>query len=1049
MDGTLLFREDFGGNDPSDPRVSQTPIPGMTYNQLLDDHYDVMRSLCSYLVTKTGYCNGDTSATNLPQNRRSQWHLQDDHTYPNDYTRGYMMEIDGRGDNAVFYTTTIDGLCDGSKLTFSAYVANVMTWGQYVGRPGYYAYPRLKFVLSDPVSNAELATYDTGDIPFDSAFINDYDCWKQSSKWRLVGMNFTVPNGQNRIKLTISNNATGNIGNDFAIDDIEIRLCAPPVTIDGDHEICANSSELLTANFTNDGTFTEPVAYKWLFSPDSLTWVELSETSNVLSNPNVRETDSGWFKVAVAGADNIDRVNCCAMSEPFKLTVKECEEELCMDGTLLFREDFGGNSPDDPDISMETVPGMDNNYHNSGNSKGPGRYTIRKEGWNNGVQWHRQDDHTYFGDKTRGYLLEVDGLGEKVPFYSKTIDGLCAGSKLTFSAYVVNVHYAGQVVYFDNHGYNYVYPRMKFVLKNPETGELLAEKSTGDIQPDWRYGTPETWRYARDNTLSADWQLIGMNFTVPEGVESIQMFIYNDVDHNGSGNDFALDDIEIRLCLPPVTITSPHEVCEGEDYTFTVDFTNDGSMAEPLEYQWYFSNDSNTWAPVIGVTERDWHIPNIQQGSGWFKLAVAGAGNIDRVNCRAMSEPFKLTVKECETPYFIVEQTLSACHEDSVLYRGKKYAAPGYYCDTVEAMNAIDTIYRLTVNDNRSFKDVSLSIMSGSLIPPIGVITESGVYHFTFTNAAGCDSIVTWYVTVTERCIDQREEFYLIGPDQTYYWAGQTLVEAGEYRDTLLHQTNEECDTVVRLHLDILAVDELDWKSDCDGFDLHLNLSDPVEKVRIAFSPEARKAGLRDTILMLHAAQADLHLPNAGAHAGTYSCRVSLMNGYNTLFSAPFDFTLRYPSSVLEQAWNDVLAVLTRDFNGGYEFVAYQWYENGVPLTGETHSYLYKPLVMGGEYSALLTEADGTQRMTCPLIASGQREISLYPLIVPARQVMKCRVPEESEMLLHDALGRIVGYYRLPAGDTQIIAPGTAGVYIARIICLSDNKEHPYKLIVR
>ena len=291
MDGTLLFREDFGGNDPNDPRVGTTPVSGMTYTQLLTDAWRSMGS-GKYLLTKSGYCNGDTSMTNLPQNRGSQWHLQDDHTYPNDKTRGYLLEIDGRGGNSAFYSTTIEGLCEGSRLTFSAYVVNVLTWGLYVGRPGVYAYPRLKFVLTDPSSNAELATYDTGDIPFDSAFINDYKCWQQSAEWRLVGMNFTVPPGQNRIKLTIYNNTTGTTGNDFAIDDIEVRLCAPPVSIEGEAEVCTNSSAFLTTNFTNDGTFAEPLEYKWWFSADSVTWADLSTTTHMLSKLAVQKSDS-------------------------------------------------------------------------------------------------------------------------------------------------------------------------------------------------------------------------------------------------------------------------------------------------------------------------------------------------------------------------------------------------------------------------------------------------------------------------------------------------------------------------------------------------------------------------------------------------------------------------------------------------------------------------------------------------------------------------------------------------------------------------------------
>jgi hypothetical protein len=323
-EGVLLFREDFGGNDPDDPRVSQTPVRGMSYTQLQDDYFGIMRS-GSYLVTKSGYCNGDTTQSNAPQNRRSQWHLQDDHTYPGDYTRGYFLEIDGKGDNASFYSTTIDNLCAGTDLSFIAYVANVMTWGQYVGSPGRYAYPRLRFVLTNPVSGTELGAYDTGEIPFDSTFINDYSCWSQSSKWHQVGMNFTVPEGISSVTLTIYNNSLGTTGNDFAIDDIEIRLCLEPVSIDGNSPACRKKPHSLQAVYDNYGIIETP-EFRWAYSADSINWTVLQTgSSKEYTIPEVHKSDEGWYKVTVANTGNSDYANCRGESEPFKLSTQYCQ----------------------------------------------------------------------------------------------------------------------------------------------------------------------------------------------------------------------------------------------------------------------------------------------------------------------------------------------------------------------------------------------------------------------------------------------------------------------------------------------------------------------------------------------------------------------------------------------------------------------------------------------------------------------------------------------------------------------------------------------------
>ena len=327
MDGTLLFREDFGGNDPSDPVAGTDPVPGMTssYMQIYDTAHCNGRPGCRgmgsgrYLVTKVGYRN--SRGYNY-----SHWFIMDDHTYPNDYSRGYLLEIDGRTDGATIYETTIDGLCEGSRLTFTAYAVNVTTAHSYdVDRNN--GDPQLSFVLADPETGLEITPpYKTGPIPVDRSYKGMPVEWRNSAHWNLVGMNFTVPPGRTAIKLIIKNACMQSNGNDFALDDIEIRLCTPPITIEGETEVCTNTSTTLTANFTNDGTFAEPLAYKWWHSADSVTWTEMSDfNGEILTFSTIQKADSGWYKVAVSGDGNIESVNCRAMSEPFRLRVNECE----------------------------------------------------------------------------------------------------------------------------------------------------------------------------------------------------------------------------------------------------------------------------------------------------------------------------------------------------------------------------------------------------------------------------------------------------------------------------------------------------------------------------------------------------------------------------------------------------------------------------------------------------------------------------------------------------------------------------------------------------
>ena len=59
-----------------------------------------------------------------------------------------------------------------------------------------------------------------------------------------------------------------------------------------------------------------------------------------------------------------------------------------------------------------------------------------------------------------------------------------------------------------------------------------------------------------------------------------------------------------------------------------------------------------------------------------------------------------------------------------------------------------------------------------------------------------------------------------------------------------------------------------------------------------------------------------------------------------------------YPDSVIAQRWNDVLAVRNNEYNGGYDFVAYQWYKNNELIDGATSSILYQDLDFDAKFES-------------------------------------------------------------------------------------------------
>lgn len=70
---------------------------------------------------------------------------------------------------------------------------------------------------------------------------------------------------------------------------------------------------------------------------------------------------------------------------------------------------------------------------------------------------------------------------------------------------------------------------------------------------------------------------------------------------------------------------------------------------------------------------------------------------------------------------------------------------------------------------------------------------------------------------------------------------------------------------------------------------------------------------------------------------------------------------------VLTQRWNDIIAVKNKDYNGGYDFVSFVWYLNGVLLADETKSYIYIPEQFGAGdvYSVTLRDVNGRVYRAC------------------------------------------------------------------------------------
>lgn len=398
----------------------------------------------------------------------------------------------------------------------------------------------------------------------------------------------------------------------------------------------------------------------------------------------------------------------------------------------------------------------------------------------------------------------------------------------------------------------------------------------------------------------------------------------------------------------------------------------------------------------------------------------------------------------------VVEDTVTVCAGESYWWNGMEYSASGVYVDTLQSVNGKDSIIilNLIVLPEVVGVEDSVTICYGETYTWRGVeYSNTGVYRDTLQSAQGCDSVVILNLKVAHSY--SGGDNVSLQPGESYEWRGESYSVPGVYIDKLL--TVDGCDSVFTLTIirRNVVVDAINIAEQCAGtgvLDVEVLLSSGLaDEVSFIFNKDAINAGFVNVRLPY---DEHMQVQYTDVRAGRYKVTVmGLFNG-EKVFEEEKDLIFLYPSTVLMQKWNDVVAVLTHDYNGGYNFVDFQWYKNGVVLSGETRSYIHQPLELGAEYSALLTEDNGLKMMTCPLIATNLVDISLYPTLLNSGQRVRCNLSESAVVYIYDMMGKLLSKLNVQSGETEMEMPYVAGVYVVKIVT-NSNDERNIKLIVR
>ena len=403
------------------------------------------------------------------------------------------------------------------------------------------------------------------------------------------------------------------------------------------------------------------------------------------------------------------------------------------------------------------------------------------------------------------------------------------------------------------------------------------------------------------------------------------------------------------------------------------------------------------------------------------------------------------------TEYFVTDTLL--CHGVTCEWRNMLLTTAGTYNDTIKNQLDCDSIiYMLNLEympDVQHFA-TDTALCYGEVCDWRGITYhESGMYHDTVRNILRCDSLIyTLNLVIYPEIPITHVVDTMAGAE--YHWNNEIYTHGGDYTVTLPAITG--CDSVVILHLmdNYAAIDTVIVYEQCAGSgeqEVEILTQGFIEQIALKFSPEAQAAGWCDTVMPL-SKDGTYTISHDSIRAGIYA--VEAVARFHQQDVAKYDFSMHllYPSTIFEQRYNDLIAILTAPYNGGYDFVAFQWYKNGAPILGETHSYLNQSLSFGAEYSALLTSADGVQLMSCPFRVENQADISVFPTVVQDGSPIICLLQQPMQLTVYHSSGIVHQERYLPIGTHHINLPTLAGIYLL-VFKSDDHVGYNVKVIVQ
>ncbi|HKZ68319.1 MAG TPA: gliding motility-associated C-terminal domain-containing protein, partial [Chitinophagaceae bacterium] len=166
------------------------------------------------------------------------------------------------------------------------------------------------------------------------------------------------------------------------------------------------------------------------------------------------------------------------------------------------------------------------------------------------------------------------------------------------------------------------------------------------------------------------WSPYYFTFKTPAGVNEVVLRIISKA-NAGCGNEFGIDDIEFRPCLPVMKAgvsgfsTAQIEICETDLRSFLLSATYEESP-DNFAIQWQESKDFGfTWTDIPGSNQNKYSVTPNAIGEHFYRFTLKQAANINYPSCTFASNTIK--IKIAKKPFARATNYVYGCYGTTVI----------------------------------------------------------------------------------------------------------------------------------------------------------------------------------------------------------------------------------------------------------------------------------------------------------------------------------------------------------------------------------------------